>query len=220
MKINSYVSLMFIFLSVIQLQAESSSEEAFSKIYEEGVWGVGRDGYGSSGGGSSIETTILYRQFLMEFLREHDIHSVVDLGCGDWEFSRTIDWKGLNYTGYDVVAKLIARNQLLYGTSNIHFVHADVIHTELPCADLLICKEVLQHLTNQDIMQIMRQFHKFRFCLITNDLGSNGDIDRGGYRGLDLSQPPFSLKAEPMIAYENNGQIKQVILLQLETSVF
>ena len=34
-----------------------------------------------------------------QFLKDNAIRSVVDAGCGDWEFSQAIDWTGIDYKG-------------------------------------------------------------------------------------------------------------------------
>ena len=34
-------------------------------------------------------------------LAERRIRTVVDLGCGDWQFSKYVDWRGIEYHGYD-----------------------------------------------------------------------------------------------------------------------
>jgi hypothetical protein len=74
----------------------STLQDRFEYIYAANIWGHG------SGGGSSPINTRGYRRFLQNFLRKNNIKSVVDLGCGDWQFSHLIDWKGIRYSGFDV----------------------------------------------------------------------------------------------------------------------
>ncbi len=73
------------------------------------------------------------------------------------------------------------------------------ITDELSSADLLICKNVLQHLSNAMVARFIRKNlmpGKFRLALITNDVGTGPvpDISPGQYRRIDLRQPPFNLK--------------------------
>jgi SAM-dependent methyltransferase len=75
------------------------------------VWGAG------SGPGSASHETIAYRAFLQGFLQWNRVRSVVDLGCGDWQFSRFIDWSGVDYTGVDVVAPVIEATAPASGVS-------------------------------------------------------------------------------------------------------
>ena len=40
---------------------------------------------GDSGSGSLVSSTVTYRHVIESFIRLNDVHSVLDLGCGDWE---------------------------------------------------------------------------------------------------------------------------------------
>lgn len=199
--------------------APPKTEFIFSSIYDIKAWGVGEDGQGSSGLGSSAEATREYRLALETFLKTHDVKSVVDLGCGDWQFSKLIDWTGIEYVGVDVVKKLTDANTEKYGRPNITFLHLDAITEDLPAADLLVCKCVLQHLSNDDVLRIARHFPKYKYCLITNDVcpssgtSDNADGPRGGYRWVDLTQPPFSISGVKYLTYSAPYVTKQTLLI-------
>jgi SAM-dependent methyltransferase len=204
------------------LYAESP-EEVFTKIYEQKIWGINEEN-GRSGGGSSLKATVEYRQFLECLLKIGNIHSVVDAGCGEWEFSKKIDWSGILYIGYDVVRAIVEKDQKAYGCEHIQFVHADILSTDLPSADLLICKDLLQHLTNADIMALIAQFPKYKYCLIVNDVDKktksslNRDMALGMTRTVDLTQPPFNLDAKKVFTYPvdyvgGGASCKQVLLI-------
>jgi SAM-dependent methyltransferase len=199
-----------------------SCQDVFSHIYKNKIWGENDQGEGFSGPGSSLEQTTGYRAFLQQFLADHHIQSVVDVGCGDWTFSHAIDWTGIDYRGFDVVKDVIQRNNELYGTSSIHFEVTDATQpNRLPSADLFICKEVLQHLPFEDIAHFLENLKAYQYCLITNDINPygptiNSDIERGGYRYLDLREPPFSLEAEEVFNYYAYPFLKQVLLIKKE----
>ena len=56
-------------------------------------------------------------------------------------------------------------------------------------ADLLICKDVLQHLSYSNINNIVSQLNKYNYVIIINDIVrdiDNVDINDGGYRSLDM----------------------------------
>lgn len=206
--------------SLVSSLYANQTEEIFTSIYDNKIWGSNEEGCGTSGNGSLLETTKEYRSFLQNFLTKFQIHSVVDMGCGDWQFSRTMNWDGISYIGYDVVRSVIENNQKKFSAPNIIFIHGDASCLDLPQADLLICKDVLQHLPHEDIIQILSQCYKFKYCLITNDVDPvtlsslNDQITKGGYRTLDLSKPPFSLNGVKILNYQtNHGLIKEVFLL-------
>lgn len=208
-KNSIFAFIFFIHFICLPLQSKDNLEEVFAKIYTDKVWGQDEDGNGTSGSGSSMENTIVYRAFLENFLEKYNIKSVVDVGCGDWQFSKSIDWTGIDYLGYDVVQSVIENNEKQYSNSNIHFIFENAITANLPSADLLICKDVLQHLSFEDVYRMILQFKKFKYCLITNDVNSNSlttyntQIASGGYRELDLTQPPFSISGQKVLAYQS-----------------
>lgn len=212
------------FISLPYVHGDQSLEETFTKAYENRVWGTDPKGYGTSGSGATLETTIEFREYLQNFLKEHQIRSVIDFGCGDWVWAYAIDWECVEYYGYDVVKSLIDRNTLMFSSSTVNFIHADALSVELPEADLLICKDVLQHLSNQDIHLFISKLNKFKYCIIQNDIYSdvpavnsqlNTDIARGEGRPLDLSKPPFSILGRKVMTYWENGgnNVKRILLI-------
>src|SRR5579871_398362 len=80
-----------------QRGAHEAVSQTFSKIYEANEWGYG------SGVGSLPLNNVDYIKFLKLFIERNTIRSVVDFGCGDWQFSRFINWAGITYTGFDIV---------------------------------------------------------------------------------------------------------------------
>ncbi len=195
-----------------------TSEAVFTDIYKKRAWGKNELGEGSSGRGSDFAYAKEYIQFLENFLNQFSIQSVVDVGCGDWGLSKYINWAEISYLGYDVVKHIIARNRDAFSSPTIHFIHADALYADLPLADLLICKDVLQHLPHDDIFLFLSQIHKFKHCLITNDVdpstltSKNYPIPyRGGYRNLDLTRPPFNVAGSKVLTYKSDIWIKQIL---------
>ena len=175
-------------------------KEAFSFIYQHNAWGYG------SGLGSLPETTLEYRYFLEKFIAKHEIRSIVDIGCGDWQFSRYIYWWGASYTGYDVVPSLIEMNNTRFSSENIKFLQIPDNLDELLAADLYIVKDVLQHWPQKNITEFLHSIRdKYKFALITNSItpadNLNKDIRSGEYRALDLRLAPFNISAEQVFIY-------------------
>lgn len=167
--------------------------QRFSWIYDKNFWGTG------SGHGSRPENNTEYVQFIEEFMFRNGIRSVVDLGCGDWQFSRFVNWGGRVYAGFDVVESVIAANTKNFASANIGFTVFRSLN-DLPQADLLLCKDVLQHLPNELIRQYLAFFRtRFKAMLITNDdypeEAINRDIQIGDWRSLRLEREPFLERA-------------------------
>jgi len=203
---NFFLIVIIGLLGHIQLVA-NQHEQVFTSIYKTAKWGINKEGEGRSGWGSILEHCTSYIVLLEKFIVDHNIQTVVDAGCGDWEFSRHVDWNGASYIGYDVVAHVIEKNIKRYANEKVTFVHKNFLYEDLPRADLLLCKHVLQHLTNEDIAKFCAQLSKFKYCLITNEvepstLSSDGtDSEVGGMHKVDLSKPPFNVKGTPVLHY-------------------
>lgn len=194
----------------------SEATRAFTGIYSDHTWrGESRSGPGSDGA-----ATAAYRRTLERFLAGHPIRSVLDIGCGDWESSRLVSWKDVKYFGVDVVPDLVARNSDEFGSPNVQFAVLDFMTEELPPADLLICKDVLQHLPNTYVHMFLNKINVYPYALLTNDIATykqppwtrfwrprpfgppkNSEITLGGKRNLCLREPPFSIRARRLLQY-------------------
>jgi len=199
---------------------QPKAEDVFTSIYDIGQWGKNSDGLGHSGSGSSVPLAQPYMLFLQDFMNANGIKSVVDAGCGDWTFSQHMNWGDILYAGYDVVKSVIDRNHSCFGSPNVKFVHANAAEFDLPPADLLLSKDVLQHCADEDIHRLLAQIKKFKHCLITNDVdeatmsSSNVAIKRGGWHTLDLTKPPFNVVGTKILTYRACGVTKQVLYIR------
>lgn len=194
-----------------------STSKAFEHVYEKAVWGSNSAGEGYSGSGSTAAATVIYRAYLQAFLKQHDIKSVVDAGCGDWEFSRTIDWTGIDYKGYDIVADVIEKNKKRNKLPNVSFFVGNITEIDLPPADLVISKHVLQHIPNRDVSAFLKQLPKYKHALLVNGVGdvtlssTNPDILPGEYRALDPTAAPFLLPGIKELTYWDEMHMHQVV---------
>ncbi len=202
--------------SVGSASTAAATATAFTRTYDDAIWGKNESGTGHSGTGSTLHATVVYRAFLQQFLKDHNIKTVVDAGCGDWEFSQTIDWSGIDYRGYDIVESVIAKDKTKFGAPNINFFVGNIVEDELPAADLLISKHVMQHLPNADVIKFLGKRGKYKHVLLVNGvdpvtlLGTNTDIAVGDYRTLDVTQPPFDLRAAKLLSWWDGHHMNQV----------
>jgi SAM-dependent methyltransferase len=189
-------ALFLLYFAIDAVDRQSPLTKTFNRIYSEGLWGRDVAGKGTSGTGSTLDITREYRAYLEDFIRKHRVRSIVDAGCGDWTFSRAIDWGGASYLGVDIASDVIASNREKYEKRNVMFQVGDITE-ELPVADLLISKDVLQHLPDALVHKFIRnnlKKGKYRWVLLTNDRGRGSpDIGPGEYRAIDLASPPFDV---------------------------
>lgn len=164
----------------------------FARLYAEDSWA------GGSGTGSDPRAAAPYCRYVARFIARHEIGSVLDLGCGDGQIARAIAWGPAAYRGLDVVT-----------------TGDDIRACPWPAADLVLCKDVLQHWPNADIMALLPRLRGYRYVLITNSANgvrTNEDIEAGGFRSLDLAGPPFGWPVRPVLRWLGD-ELKEMVRL-------
>ena len=175
----------------------SNLQKTFGTIYSKSIWG------GGSGAGSDLRNTVMYVAYVQHFMERNSVKSVVDIGCGDWRFSQYLNFAGRQYLGVDVVESVIARNADSYGLTNVEFKTVDATEFIIPQCDLLLCKDVLQHLSNNNVSAILKRCKVAACALITNDYYPlNNDCKNGDTRPLNITADPFNALAVPRLAFQ------------------
>ncbi|PIQ28854.1 hypothetical protein COW36_09615 [bacterium (Candidatus Blackallbacteria) CG17_big_fil_post_rev_8_21_14_2_50_48_46] len=169
-------------------------QEIFTHIYKEKLWGEDET---LSGSGSRLSEAGGLVKILPQLMEILEIHSLLDLPCGDFNWMQYVDLKGIDYIGADIVPELIAQNQARYQQENIHFQVLDLTHEELPKADLLLVRNCFTHLSFLQIQRCLKNIHRhaFEYLLITTypELTENTDIQSGLWRPLNMCLAPFKL---------------------------
>ncbi len=190
--------------------ANLSMEEAFDQIYERGTWSGGSGEL--SGGGSYGRVAAEYLAFLTAFIQEHDVHSVLDIGCGDFNIGAQIAPHVERYFAFDVSARIIDINKSRFaGLSNVEFRQVNACTEPLVKTDLVTVRQVLQHLTNAQIEMILQNIERTspRFVLVAEHISAQTDAFRPNLdlpshssdtrvaiaSGVVLNAPPFSREA-------------------------
>jgi SAM-dependent methyltransferase len=177
-------------------RAPGDLQATFSEIYDRGVW------RGGSGAGSDVQNALLYEAYVQHLIRQPGVRSIIDLGCGDWRFTRYLDLGDCDYLGVDIVASVVERNQTTYGSARVRFQQADITTFEVPPCDLVLCKDVLQHLSNAHVLAVLGRLAVAKTALVTNDyIGANQDCSDGDTRPLDPTATPFTWRGEPRLAF-------------------
>ena len=210
-------ALVFGYFAIDTLNRQQLAD-TFNRIYAEGTWGRNSAGKGTSGSGSTLEITREYRAYIEDFIRKNRVRSVVDAGCGDWGFSSAIDWGEASYLGVDIASDVIEAVRRKHEKGKIRFQVGDITE-DLPAAELLISKDVLQHLSNGLVQKFIRnnlRKGKYRWVILTNDRGSdNPDTANGGYRAIDLAAAPFEVKGLVDLPIRFGDEFKFTSLLDL-----
>ena len=179
----------------------------FDRLYRSGGWsGMG------SGPGSAADSNQEYLWILHKILRyTPSIKTVLDIGCGDWQHMQHADLEGKEYLGVDVSSYVIESNQRRFTRPGVSFRELNPILEDIPQVDLVIIKDVLQHLPNADTAIILKKIReRSRFALITNDYTdvNRGDIAVGEHRPINVLLEPYDHPGLTVYGYIG----KQVVL--------
>jgi hypothetical protein len=173
------------------------SAAVFAEIYAKGLW---KGGLSHSGLGSEMAYTENLRFYLPILFDRFGIRKIVDAACGDFNWMRLVPLTSdMSYLGIDIVPRVIAHNQRRYADARHRFQVANIVADPLPTADLLICRDCLFHLSNHDVVLVLRNFvaSNSRYLLTSSHVNEGGftnlDISTGHFRLIDLFSPPFCL---------------------------
>lgn len=65
-------------------------------------------------------------KFINDSIKKYNIKSILDLGCGDWNWFNEIKLDDCTYIGWDCDDEMISNNTQLYGTDLIMFETKDM----------------------------------------------------------------------------------------------
>ena len=76
-------------------------------------------------------------------------------------------------------------------------MHLDIVRDQLPCAELVLCRDCMIHLSNADVLSALRNVRRSgaKYLLATTYTArpTNPDIVTGDWRPINLQAAPFSL---------------------------
>ena len=187
-----------------------STPEVFDKIYSDCAWGRDSEGGPTSGAGSREENIVgPYVAALSTLISLHRCHTVVDIGCGDFEVGQQLLPLAGRYLACDVSDVILQRNRRKFTAPNLEFRQLDLATDELPSGDIALVRQVLQHLSNSEIQAFVNGLHRaepYRFLVVTEHLPAGTrftpNLDkRAGPKirlslesGVELDAPPFNLR--------------------------
>tara|TARA_B100000795_G_scaffold21038_1_gene14014 strand:+ start:3638 stop:4342 length:705 start_codon:yes stop_codon:yes gene_type:complete len=197
------------------------TKEAMEQVYEMKLWGASSEAFYSGVGSHQRDIIKPYIETVNTFLKgfKNPIE-VCDLGCGDFNIGKELLKYAKRYVAVDIVPALIHYNKEHFKSENLEFYCLDISKDVLPSGDCAIVRQVLQHLSNNEVQQIIEKLYAFKYIILTEhiprgDFIPNKDIISGqGIRikknsGLHLLKAPFYLKVK---------KEKQLLTIPLEGS--
>ena len=196
--------------------------EIFRNIYKTYAWGDNGDGY-CSGLGSFYSP-----QAIIDFLKQVTVPvHLVDLGCGDFRIGKQLMPHCESYIGCDLVPEVIVQNVMMNQSVNFRIVN--LVEDELPKGNICLIRQVLQHLDNESIVNIISKcIQTYDMMIITEHIPKgkfipnielpnvgNTRLDGESPSGIDITLPPFNYKpiwTVPIETVEDGyGYVKTVV---------
>jgi len=194
----------------IRLFKSVSTKDIFSEIYQKSLWGKSDNPdqpYYSGAGSHDKAITSVYLENVSSFLQTFSTKpAVVDLGCGDFFVGSQLRSYCGQYIACDIVPELIEYNKIKYNDLDVDFKNLDLITETLPVGDIVFIRQVLQHLSNEQIQKLISKLSSYRYLILTEHLPKlktfvpnldkkpGSGIRLGYHSGIVLTLPPFHLK--------------------------
>jgi hypothetical protein len=183
------------FLDLRTIARARTLEERFTLIYQKNAWGSSES---ASGVGSTFAFTESIRNQLPVLLKRFEIRSIFDAPCGDFNWMRFVDMKGIDYLGADIVGPMISDLNKEFSSPSVSFKAMDITSDLFPKCDLVLNRDCLFHLSYSDIHATLTNFLKSnsKYLLSTSHDNNrefiNRDIVSGDFRPIDLFGFPFN----------------------------
>jgi hypothetical protein len=211
------------------------TKDIFETIYTQKIWGppVNTDKF-SSGHGSHdskyVDSYVLaVNNFIQNFKQKPNL---VDLGCGDFNIGSKIRPYCNKYFACDIASSVIEFNIEKYKDLEVDFRCVDIIEDNLPEGNVVIIRQVLQHLSNEHILKVVEKLYQFEYLILSEYIplgtftsnidqptGAYSRIARGINSGVVLTDPPFSMRIlnkQFLCSNEDKSGILETIVYKLK----
>jgi hypothetical protein len=158
---------------------------------------------------------------LKALLKGFEIKSLIDTSCEEARLIDQLDLPLEHYVGVDRRSDVVEAIRSSLGSAERTFLSGDITKDLLPKADLILCWDHLQKLTQAEIRATLLLLKKSgtKYLLLTHfpELLKNTKSKRGGYRPINWTLPPYKFP-EPMIQIseqKERGEVKNLALWKI-----
>ena len=181
---------------------------SLNSVFEQG-W-EGQDT--TCGWGSQLEHTENIRYALPDFVRNLDIKTINDAGCGDFWWMRKVTLGNIDYMGYDIYDRRKGHN--------FPFTQLDIVKQNMRTCDLILCRDVFIHLPNDMVIEALARFSSVgRYLLSTtfNNVSNENrmELPQLKHCKINLRTKPFNL-GEGIGCVSEDSPNKYMVLWDLQ----
>jgi len=193
----------------------NKEEQIFTDAYVNDIWGP-YGGYPEtkSGLGSTLRQTVNIRRELPLLLERHNITSMLDIPCGDFNWMQHVDLGYTKYIGADIVPVMIEDNKKRF--PSVDFRTLNLLTDDLPKVDLVMCRDCLFHMSFSNIHRALTNIQRSgaKYILTTsytwkaypNEDCVDDSSGRVQWTRLNLFLPPFNLPQPVDFIFEGTAE--------------
>ena len=113
-----------------------------------------------------------YVNKILTELKCRGAQTVAEIGCGDWSVTEKLELGQFkSYLGIDIVPDIVEANKERFERGSVAFKCQDVVDEDLPSYDIVIVKDVLQHLSNSSVFKVINRLKEAcDYLIVTNDV--------------------------------------------------
>jgi len=159
----------------------------FTNVYKNNQW---NGKISRSGTGSEFAFATQKIDLIQDIINEYNIQSIVDIGCGDLHWMKTIlDKNKIIYTGLDVVEPLLHTNKINNPDQRFEKIDFDNNYT----ADLVIVFDVFGHQLHNEVIEMINYINKLdvKYILVTNRINADTNycnIKKTRHEGINVER--------------------------------
>jgi len=184
---------------------DGNMKELFTDYFKTNAFG-GQESV--SGPGSSMDATAVIRKEIPALVKKYGVRTMLDIPCGDFRWMQHVDLGVDQYIGGDIVQELVEDNHNRYACPVWGFQHLDLLSSDLPKVDLVLCRDIFVHFRFLDIKQalvnIKRSGSKYLLATTFTKHNSQVEISKiGEWHPYNLQLPPLSFPEPIEVINEN-----------------
>jgi hypothetical protein len=131
--------------------------------------------------------------------------------CGDQNWIRRTNIKGVQYFGADIVSPLIDYNNANFSSEEKQFIKLDLTKDVPPKTDLILCRDLFVHLTTKSIKRCITNIKMSGSTYLLTTTFTNSREYKNlpfftrnvGWRAINLQLEPFFFPHPELIINEN-----------------
>lgn len=172
-------------------------------LYKIGIWNVNVGDYSESVhlekhcAAVARHNDLPYSD-IIKLIDDLQIKILLELPCGYSSWLKNIQIELEQYIGCDIVEQIVRKNRQEFASNKVRFEVINFSIDNLPKADLIFSRDLLNHLSLEEAFKVIANFKKsgakYLLAMTNNDIGQNNELmkNENFERELNLNLPPFN----------------------------